>query len=172
MASPVEDSIEGILKLVTRLELLLDRLVQSPSGMVPNAHLGALKNAWTEVRPHFVSVRVELPLVGDRLEQAGLTGKQLEFKLAVANWAIDVLEDVWDDMTDQMGRLKSGAGRKAKKAAGMLAGALGVVDVILTSMGAVPGLEPVKEFKGVVEHAASIVSQLPVEETRHSSGIR
>jgi hypothetical protein len=92
-----------------------------------------------------------------QLEDRGLTGIQLEFKLAIYEARREEFHWRWDRFLDRMDRMRSRRTFRVrldllKRAIGWL---LGAADIVLDSLGLIPGADGIKEFKAFVESLLS-----------------
>ncbi len=131
------------------LERLLAYVVDNPDGLVPEELHTYLRPAWAVVQRRFEPALAALREVTDsELEAAGLAGSEFAFKLGAVSFAH---QRFWTRVISHV----PGAGM----AAGALATTLRLCDVVLDS---IPGikllLEPISEFKGVVEATADTVA--------------
>jgi hypothetical protein len=70
-------------KFVDDLREVLEWIVLNPEGLIPERMVPALSAAWQEVKPRFGELNTEIGSGenDDRLEDRGLAGAQLRFKL-------------------------------------------------------------------------------------------
>jgi len=155
--SPVEHPVARLDALLERLEKLLARVVENPEGLVPEESHAELRAAWEVVAPRFRDARDNLPGVADELAAVGLVGPELDYKLSVIGYGFRKLDEKLDAMF-------SGGKRGLAKAAGLLGSVLGLVDVPLDSLPASVGVGAIKEFKGIIEYGATILSQVQEED--------
>ena len=124
----LEDFLEEVRKLFDNITYHWDQI------LIPAEFRKPLVEAWDELRPAIASLKDEVNSDDNatKLEEAGLSGKQLQLKLGILN-------RVWEKFKD------TGTAKVLRKL-------LGWINKILASLGAVlPGGEAVKELKEAIE---------------------
>lgn len=150
-----ENEVEQLVKLLWSVGEYLNEVVERIAGLAPEEERlhPLIKEAWEDVRPRFSEMTAYLQEakvredVGKELEDRGLVGPQLLLKLELYGQRLSEFREERGDLEHDVSR--------PRKARGGLRGALrrlfGVTDVILDSLRFVPGIDPLKEFKGMVE---------------------
>src|SRR5205823_1159525 len=142
-----EESLRRLREFLRQVESMLADLVEHPRPVIPGRYHESMNAAWSAVRVNFKTATDALQMprasnIRPKLEQFGLTGPQLVFKLSIFQHARDELMDY--------GTAKDGQQRKRrwwKRWLGLFKPALKVADVILGSLVAVlPVLEAIKEY--------------------------
>lgn len=131
------------------LERLLAYVVGNPDGLVPRELQQDLGLAWAVVQRRFQPAVVALQGVSDaQLDAAGLTGPELAFKLRAVRFAH---LRFWREVMSHV------PGARSLPAA--LATDLGLCEVIVGSIPVIKQLlEPIHEFKSVIEQTAEVVA--------------
>jgi hypothetical protein len=150
-----DESLRRLKEFLRQLESLLDDLVQNPHPVIPGRFHESMKSAWAEVQPKFQIAAGHLVATNTSvLEQAGLTGAQLEFKIAIFDYCHGELAD---HVTAAKGHRKKRPWWK--RWIHLFLPTLKAADVVLGSLAEVLGplgapLEPIKEYKEAVEAGA------------------
>jgi hypothetical protein len=125
-------------QFLTEVEEVFAKVLEDRENLLPADLHDAFLEAWPEVRSRISRTRHDLTTIAsveERLPEAGLTGKQLDLKLAGFGRALESLRRKW--------------GRK------LLKPVLKWANILLGSLAAVlPGAELIKEYKESLENAA------------------
>ena len=124
----LKDFLEEVRKLFDNITYHWDQI------FIPAEFRGRLVDAWDELRPAITRLKdeVDSPYNETKLEEAGLSGNQLQLKLGILN-------RIWEKFKD------SGTAKLLRKL-------LGWINKILESLAmAIPGGEAVKELKDAIE---------------------
>jgi hypothetical protein len=147
-----EESLRRHREFLRQLEKLLADLTANPGTAIPGRHHENMSAAWNDVRPNFsLSIQaLQRPAVNNiitQLEDSGLMGNQLVFKLSIFQHAYDELLD--------HGPLKDAEPTNRpwwKRLRDLFKPTLKAANVILGSLATfIPPLEPIKEYKESVE---------------------
>ena len=154
-----EESLRLLREFLHQMETMLAVVAEHPRSIIPGRHHENLKAAWGEVRPKFSQAieALRMPAASNRLpdlQNAGLTGAQLVFKLSIFQHARGELFEY--------GMPKEGQQRKRRwweRWLDRLKPALKAANVILGSLAKVmPVVEAIKEFKESVESGIELGS--------------
>lgn len=152
-----EEALRRLREFVRQLEKLLTDLAENPGRAVPGRHHETMRAAWVAVKPKFnesikdLQVSAEGNII-DQLQQFGLTGDELVFKLSIFQHAHDELldhgapKDVEPDNLPWWNRFRD-----------LLTSTLKAADVILGSLARVISVvEAIKEYKEAVESSVEL----------------
>jgi hypothetical protein len=152
-------------EFLRQLEKLLQEVVENPRPAIPGRHHESMGAAWTDVQGNFsVAINALNPTdpsmvatLEEALQERGLTGSQLIFKLNIFRHAH---ENLLDHGTANYGQEQRKKPRWWARFLSFFTGALKAADVILDSLAGVPvmgqALEAIREFKEAVESGAEL----------------
>ena len=152
-----DEALRRLREFLSRLEELLLEAIKSPE-IIPGRHLEAMLGAWTTVQPKLSTARSSLEVTAatniiPELQDAGLLGDELVFKLSVFNHAHDEFRDLKAKPPIQSTDKPPWWKRWFKRA-------LKAGDVLLGSLAKVlPPLEAVKEYKESVEVGVELAEE-------------
>jgi hypothetical protein len=154
-----EEALRRLREFMRQLEKLLADLAENPGRAVPGRHHEAMHAAWVAVKPKFNdSIRAlkEISEEGNiivKLQQSGLTGDELVFKLSIFRHAHDELLDHGPTKDVEPGNLPWW-----NRFRDLLTSTLKAADVILGSLAGVfpVVVEPIKEYKEAVESSVEL----------------
>jgi hypothetical protein len=144
-----DDESRGLLReFLRQLKKLLQDLVDNPRPAIPGRHHESMTDAWHDVSVSFDTAinALQPATVTAELQPRGLTGPQLIFKISVFQHARDRLLDHGTAAYGQQKKRRWWALFRR-----LFTGTLKAGDVILDSLGLIPGIDAIKEFKGSVE---------------------
>jgi len=150
-----ENEVEQLVKFLWSVLDYLDHVVLHIARLAPQEERlhPLIAEAWRDVRPRFSEATAYLAEARVRedlrkeLADRGLAGPQLSVKLELYDQRLSQFDEVRADLAPSADRP-----RKAGDALrGIVRRLFGATDVLLDSLSFVPGVEPLKEFKGIVE---------------------
>jgi hypothetical protein len=140
------DDVQRLREFLTAVETLLDNLVNHRTDVVSADLRPAFQSAWPEAKNAFMKARaaLESPDILESLNAVGLTGKQLDLKLA----GVAAAKEQWENA-----EASPDAGPKPSR---LLRKFLDWVDTVLGSLSvAVPWVELIAEYKDCVRNDVS-----------------
>jgi len=150
-----ENEVQQLVKFLWSVLDYLDQVVLRIARLAPHEERlhPLIREAWQNLRPRFVEMTAYLGEARVRedlrkeLADRGLAGPQLRLKLELYDQRLSQFDEALADLAQSADR--------PGKAGGALRGTarrlFGVTNVILDSLRFVPGIEPLREFKGIVE---------------------
>jgi hypothetical protein len=138
----------SVLEYLDQVMLHLARLAPEEERLHP-----LMREAWQNVRPKFAEISTYLREakvredVGKELADRGLAGPQLRVKLELYDQRLSQFTEALADATKSGDRPKDAEG--AVRA--IVHRLFGATNIVLDSLRFVPGIDPVKEFQGILE---------------------
>jgi hypothetical protein len=141
----------------------IDLVVSNLDVIIPEQRElhGLVRRAWKDVRPRFEEMSLfiagEKKLNGlqKQLKDKGLTGIQLRLKLSVYEARRNEFRRGWDRLERASEDRKEAwnvFGRRFIFMRRIIKRLFGIIDLILDSLGFIPGAEAAKEVKGAIEN--------------------